>query len=63
MFVLIMTLFSFLYQFDSTFFCRNAVIKKEKSARNNVETRNADQLIMRRIGEFPQKLIIVELTL
>lgn len=55
--------FSFLYQFGSTFFCRNAVIKKEKSARNNVETRNADQLIMRKIEEFPQKLIIVELTL
>ena len=63
MFVLIMTLFSFLYQFGSPFFCRNAVIKKEKSARNNVKTRNADQFIMRRIGEFPQKLIIVELTL
>ena len=58
-----MTLFSFLYQFGSTFFCRNVVIKEEKCARNNVEFRNADQMVMRRIGQFRQKLIIVELTL
>ena len=65
-FFLRMTLFSFLCQFGSTFFCRNVVIEEEKCTRNNEESRNADQFVMRRTGEFPQKLIrlmIVELTI
>ena len=49
-----MTLFSFLCQFGSTFFCRNVVIEEEKCTRNNEESRNADQFVMRRTGEFPQ---------